>query len=646
MGGLFLKFIKDIHKILFRIKVNPLEKAIYSIIAVSTSSFVLFISSGVIIYDFWMFQIVIMISVFILGFLPNSIKHEHGKVKYNIFSFCFMAMGVVPLVYMWTQIPRLYLTYGSFWTFWDIFFGTIFIIAVLELTRKCYGLAMPLISLFFLLYVIFGNFLPTKYMGHLGFSFGRTVSYMFGPAAIFGVVMSAFVRIIIVYIILGAFLQWSGVADFFMDFAISVAGRWRGGPAKIAVVASALLGTINGSAVANVATTGAVTIPLMKKVGYEPSFAAAVEAAASTGGQILPPIMGTGAFIMAELLNISYAKIIIAATIPAILYFTSVFCIVDLEAVRLNLKPLIPENIPNWKIVLKSKYYLFIPIIVLIYQLIIIRMSVTKAGLYAILITIIVSWLNKETRMGPTKIIKALIEGTSNSISIAAVIALAGMIIGAVGMTGLGMRFSSMVVGLAQGIPFLVALLTAMICIFLGMGMPTSGAYIICISVAVSGMSRIGIEPLVTHLFVFYFACIATITPPVACSSFTAAGIAQSPIMKTAYKASLLGLAGYIVPFLFIFNSSLIMQGEISRIISSFITAVFGIACVAMSIKGVSYVGEIRWNIVQRVLFFIVFIGLIVPGEVSDVFGLIVFLVTLILSRDIRQAIFLRIKKM
>ncbi len=615
---------------------------ILTIIGVCTSLFAIVIGSGIFIFDLWTYKIIIIMAVLLMGYLPTIIVKKGEKTISKWIGLVFLLMGISSLVYLINQIPRLIMSYGSSWTNFDIIFGTMFILSILELTRRCFGPIMPAIGGFFLLYVIFGNHLPPNFFGHTGFSFERTISYMYGPAAIFGEIMTVFVNVVFIYLLFGAFLQYSGATEFFINFASSVAGKWRGGPAKIAVLSSALLGSINGNAVANVATTGAITIPLMKKTGYKPYFAGAVEAVASTGGQFLPPIMGAAAFIMAELLSISYAEVIVAATIPALLYFVSCLLMVDLEAVRLGLKGMDSKDIPDLKDVMKKGGHLLIPIIVLVYELIFIRMSVSRAGLIASGLLIAISSIRKETRMDLSKIIKALSEGARSSIGIAAVIATAGLIVGAVGMTGLGMRFSSVVLAVAQDNFYLVALLTALICIVLGMGLPTTAAYIISVSVASSTMLRIGVAPLAAHMFVFYYAALSTITPPVAASSYTAAAIAQSPIMKTSIYATMLGLAGFVVPFLFITSPALLMQGGVSSILCTSFTAVIGLAAVAMALEGVAFAGKIKWNLFQRILFAISFLGLIIPGTSTDLFGGILFIIAILFSKDVWKKILRR----
>jgi TRAP transporter 4TM/12TM fusion protein len=373
----------------------------------------------------------------------------------------------------------------------------------------------------------------------------------------------------------------------------------------------------------------------MKRTGYAPFFAGAVEAVASTGGQMLPPVMGAGAFIMAELLSISYAKVVVAAVIPAILYYICVMMVVDLEAVRLNLRGMTPEEVPNFKKVLKQGGHLFIPIFVLIYLLLVVRMSVARTGLLSILAIMIVSFFRKDTRMTPRKIMEALYDAAKGSIGIGAIIATAGLIIGTVGMTGLGMRFSSVVLGLARDNVFLVALFTALICIVLGMGLPTTAAYIVAVSVASATLMRVGIPPLASHLFVFYFACLSTITPPVCASAFTAASMAGASMMKTGWYAVMMGITGFIIPFIFINSPELLMEGAPQDIILAIITANIGLAAIAMGIEGRFFIKGIKWNIFQRILLLASAIWLLIPGFKTDLVGLIIIAIAFISSREI-----------
>jgi TRAP transporter 4TM/12TM fusion protein len=613
---------------------NIIERCIVAV-GILTSLFVIFINSGVIIFDIWFFEIIVLIGVFIIGYLPHVFKYKDGKFHFSIINCLFLLLGIVPLFYLTTQMQRLIMFYGSDIRPGDVVFGTMFIVSLLFFTKRCFGLAMPIIGLVFLLYVLLGKYLPSNYFGHRGFSYTRTIGYMFSPAGIFGDIMAVFVNTVYIYLLFGSFLEYSGATEFLINFSCSIAGKWRGGPAKIAVISSALMGTISGNAVANVATTGAVTIPLMKKTGYKPYFAGAVEAVASCGGQILPPVMGTAAFIMAELLSTSYTKVIVAATIPALLYYACVMMTVDLEAVRLGLRGMTPEEVPVLKKVMKQGGHLALPILVLVYLLLVVKMGVPRAGLFSILSIVVISALRKNTRMGLRRLCEALYDAAKSCIGIAAVIATAGLIVGTVSMTGLGMRFSSIVLVIAQDNTFLVCLLTAIICLVLGMGLPTTAAYIVAVSVAASTMLRIGIPPVAAHLFVFYFACISTITPPVCASAFTAASMAGAPMVKTGVYASMLGVTGFVIPFIFINSPLLLMQGEFLEILQAVFTALIGLAAIAMGLEGRYFFGPVKWNVFQRILFLSSALWLIIPGLKTDLVGAGIIVLVFLSSKDV-----------
>ena len=608
---------------------DPMERLV-AIIGIATALFAFYVNCGFAMVDLWIYECSIMAGIFALGFLPAlTQKGEDGKLHFRLKGIggaVLCVLGIAPCVYISQNLMRLQMFYGTTWTKGDIVMGCFLIVAMLELTRRSFGWAMPCISLVFFAYTLFGHHLPANLFGHTVIGFERTISYMFSPVGIFGSVMTVFARTVFVYLMFGAFLQHSGATDFFIDLASGAAGKWRGGPAKIAVIASALLGTINGNSVANVATTGCVTIPMMKRTGYPSYFAGAVAAVASTGGQILPPIMGTAAFIMAEMINKSYADVIVAAAIPAILYYVAVFMMVDLEAVRLHLKGLAAGERPNVGKVFRHGWQMLLPILALIYMLLIARTSVQQAGIYATVLIVLLSWTNKSHRMGLYEILRALEETTKSAVGIGGVIATAGLVIGTVTMTGLGNRFSSVVLSIANNNLYLVALFTALICIVLGMGLPTTAAYVIAVSVAVTTMLRIGVPPMAAHLFVFYFASISAITPPVAAAAYTGATIAKAPVMKTGLYASMLGIAGFIVPFIFISSPALLMQGNPGFILLATLTAVIGLAALANAVEGVCFFRGIVWNPVERIILASSSLFLIIPGFQSDLIGILIIL--------------------
>ena len=453
---------------------------------------------------------------------------------------------------------------------------------IMELTRRVAGLALVAIAVIFLVYVFAGPYMP-GFLGYPGLSVARFFSQVYTDAGILGPTTAVSSTYIILFIIFAAFLQASKVGDYFVNFAFAVAGRARGGPAKVAIFASGLMGMINGTSAGNVVATGALTIPLMKKVGYAKRTAGAVEAAASTGGQIMPPIMGAGAFIMAEITGIPYTDIAIAAIIPAILYFISVYFMVDLEAAKTGMRGMRDDELPLVKQMLKQ-IYLFIPIVILIVALFV-GYSVIRAGTLATAAAAVVSWLTPH-RMGPVRIFKALELAGVMSVQIIAVCACAGIIVGVISLTGVGARFSSLLLNLAEASQLLALIFAMLISILLGMGMPTTAAYAVAASVVAPGLVELGIEPLVAHFFVFYFAVVSAITPPVALASYAAAGISGANAMETSVTSFKIGLAAFIVPFMFFYNDALLMEGGVVEIGRALITACVGVFLLSASVQG------------------------------------------------------------
>jgi TRAP transporter 4TM/12TM fusion protein len=591
-----------------------------------------------VVIDLWVFMALVLIMVFILGYMTIPISPE-DKGRVGVLDWLFLIAGVAPCVYIVIEMDRLQWTYGSTVLPLDIFFSTLLMIALLELVRRSFGWAMPLTALLFLAYAFFGHLLPPDYFGHAGLKVGNVIGFMLGPMAIFGVVMSAMVQIIFLFMMFSTFLQMSGAGDFFADLASSVAGRYRGGPAKVSVFSSSLFGTISGSSVANVAVDGGITIPLMVKTGFKPAFAAAVEATASTGGQIMPPVMGAGAFIMAELLGIPYIDVILAATIPAILYYVGLYCMVDLYAVRERLVGLPREQLRRLAPVLKEGWHLLLPVVILLYQLIVIGSSISRAGLFSIASIIIVSWFRKKTRLGFYRLIEAMRESALSTVGVAGICACAGIIVGVVSVTGLGIKFGSAVLALSGGNLFLVLLFTAVICLVLGMGLPTTAAYIIAASVGVPPMLRLGVNPLAAHLFVFYFACISAITPPVCAAVYTACGFSGTDVMKTGKIASMLGISAYIVPFIFVYHPVLLMKGSLFDVLYQFVMAFLGVAAVSMGVIGASYFGNIRWSIPSRLLFFASFLGFIIPSKILDLWAALAVIVGILATPQVWRMI-------
>lgn len=488
---------------------------------------------------------------------------------------------------------------------------------ILELTRRVAGLALVVITGIFLLYTFTAHLLPGLLAVDRAYSWQRFFGHVYSDAGILGPTTAVSSTYIILFIIFAAFLQASKVGDYFVNFAFAMAGRARGGPAKVAIFASGLMGMINGTSAGNVVATGSLTIPLMKKVGYHKKTAGAVEAAASTGGQIMPPIMGAGAFIMAEVTGIPYQDIAIAAIIPAILYFASVYFMVDLEAAKLGMRGMREDELPKLNRLIKQ-VYLFVPIIILIAALFM-GYSVIRAGTLATVAAAMISWLTPQA-MGLRAILKAFELAGIMSIQIIAVCACAGIIVGVISLTGVGARFSNVLLDLA-GVSQLLALFFAMcIAILLGMGMPTTAAYAVAASVVAPGLVQLGIPQLTAHFFVFYFAVVSAITPPVALASYAAAGISGANPMETSVASFRIGLAAFIVPFMFFYNSALLMDGTTIEIIRAALTATFGVFLLSAGVQGWFMGGRSVWFL--RIALIVAALFMIEGGLFTDLIGL------------------------
>ena len=506
----------------------------------------------------------------------------------------------------------------------DITLGIITTLLVLEVTRRTAGIALPLVAIGFILYGFVGPYMPGL-LNHPGIPLNQFIgmNYLF-TEGIFGVPLGVSASFVIIFIIFGGFLEESGGGKFFIDLACAFFGTVRGGPAKIAIFSSGFFGTISGSAVANVVGTGTFTIPMMKRIGYRPHFAGAVEAVASTGGLIMPPVMGAAAFVMAEILGVSYVSVCIAAALPAVLYYFSLFVFIDLEAAKTGLRGIPKEEKPLVKQVIRDGGHLLFPPVLLVYLLAVVQWSPMKSGFYAIVATIVFAMLRKSTRLNGRKLILALRKGATGALQVAAVCACAGIVVSIVSITGLGLTFSSVLIELAHGNLFLLLFLTMIASLILGMGLPATPCYIILAVLAAPAIVEMKISPMAAHLFVFYFGCISAITPPVAVAAYAGAAIAGSDPMRTGYTAWRLGLAAFIVPFMFIYGPPLTMDGTVLEIILASATSLIGVAFLAASIQGFALTGL---GLVNRGFLFAAALLLIKPGWITDLIGLIIGIV-------------------
>lgn len=564
----------------------------------------------------------LLIMTFLL--FPATRKSRRSVRYPSLFDALCIILSIISIGYLLYSYKSIVLR-GGFLLFQDYLFGALGILMVFEAARRVVG-NLAILALIFLLYNFLGPFVPGTF-GHGGFSVKRIIDYLFwGSEGIFGIALGVSATFVFLFILFGAFLSRSGFSEFINDFALTIAGRSPGGPAKVAVIASSLMGMINGSAIANVATTGTLTIPLMKKNGYKARFAAAVEAVASTGGQFAPPIMGAAGFVMAEYLGVSYTKVMIAAIIPAVLYYLALIMVVHFEAKRLGLKGLSRENIPKALDVLKKQGHLSLPLIVLL-ALLFLGYTPLYAAVFSILACVVASWLRKETRMGFKDILLALEDGAKGAIGVAVACAIIGIIIGTVSLTGLGLNFGYSVMNYTNDSILIAALLVMLMSIILGMGVPGVAAYVIVATVGAPVLVDLGVAPLAAHMFVLIYACLSNITPPVALASYVGAGIAGANQHEVSMTAVKLGITGFILPFFFIFEPALLLgEAPYSESIIPSLTAAIGVISLAAGLQG-WFVAQA--TSIQRILFLIIGLLMISPDYLTDVIGIGLLLIVI-----------------
>lgn len=500
----------------------------------------------------------------------------------------------------------------------DVIFGAILVLIVLEAGRRTVGWPIVIIGLLFLAYAYFGQSMPGLLM-HRGYSITRIFPFLYlTDAGIFGIPLGVSSRFILLFIIFGSFLEKAGAGVFFRDLSLALTGRHVGGPGKAAILFSGFIGSITGSSTANVVTTGTFTIPLMKKLGYSPQFAGGVEADASTGGQILPPVMGAAAFVMAEYIGVPYVTVMVAAIVPALLYFITTFFMVHYRALKENLLPVPKDELPKLKDVIKDGFYYFTPLVILIVMLVM-RFSPSRAVFFALLSTIALSWIKADTRMGLQEIFDALVSGVQKALEVVAACAVAGIIIGMVTMTGLGLKFSTLIELLAGGNLMAGLFYTLIASLILGIGVPTTAKYIILATLVAPALVALGAPLLAAHLFILYFGTDADITPPVGLAAYAAAGIAGAHPLQTGIEAFKMGITAYIVPFAFILGPALLLQGPVHEIIVACVTAFIACAGLGAAMQGYFVRTMPYWH---RILLFIGSVMLMETTWTWDLVGL------------------------
>ena len=574
--------------------------------------------------------------VMLLAYLLFPMKKDMPKDKLPWYDVILAIIGAASWSYITINFDSLVRRAGIY-TSTDIVIGIIGILLVFEACRRIVGLPILIISIVFIIYALFGAYAP-GFLNHRGYSLQRLVSHLFyNTEGIMGTPIGASATFIFLFIFFGALLDKTGIGQFFIDICNAIAGGFDGGPAKVAVLTSAMFGTVSGSSVSNTVGTGSFTIPMMKSLGYRPEFAGAVEASASTGGQLMPPIMGAAAFLMAESLGIPYMEVAKAAIIPAILYFTGIFIMVHLEAKKKGLKGLSKDSLPKIGELLMKKGYLVIPLLTIIYFFVLGKTAI-YAGLMGIIAAAIVAVVNsivdiimkRKVSFGLNDLIDVFVNAARNIISVAIACAMAGIIIGVITLTGLGLKIGAGLISISGGIPLLLLFLTMISSIILGMGVPTTANYLITSTIAASAIIGLGYEPLAAHMFVFYFGIIADVTPPVALAAMAGAAIAKSDPLKTGIEATKLSIGAFIIPYMFIFNPDILMiNTTISDIIPILITSLIGMFGVSAGLEG--YVFR-KCKPYERILFIIAGLLSIYPEVYSDIIGIGIIAILVIIQ--------------
>lgn len=563
----------------------------------------------------------IFLLLFTFLLFPAYRREKRIRALPSLWDMALIAVSTGSLLYLVMNYTRIAQQGGRVTTF-ELGIAAAALVCIFEAARRASG-NLTLLALIFLGYNWFGEYLP-GYLGHNGFTLKRVlITQFWGTQGVLGTGIGVSATYIFLFVLFGAFLKHSGFSKFINEFSLTLVGQTSGGPAKVAVVASALLGMINGSAIANVATTGTITIPLMKRTGYKKEFAGAVEAVASTGGQFCPPIMGAVGFVMAEFLNLSYTEVMLAAIVPALLYYVGLLIAVHLEAKRLGLSGLSRENIPDAMVVLRKQGHLVLPLVSLI-GMMFYGFTPLYAAVLSIFVTVIASWLRKETRMTPAVILEAIVEGAKSAISVGVCCVIIGVIIGTVTLTSMGLNMGYLILSFVNdGSIYLTGLLVMIMSSILGMGVPGVAAYVIVQAVAVPVLIKAGAIPIIAHLFCLIYACLSNITPPVAMSAYVAAGIAGSDQTKTGLWAVRLGLIGFLIPFFFLNNPVLLIgvasESNLSATLWAVTTALIGTTSLVMGMEG--WILR-RASVVERLLLVTSAPFLLLPGMYSDVIGI------------------------
>jgi TRAP transporter 4TM/12TM fusion protein len=594
---------------------GPLSIAIY-LIGLAMSIFHIWVLT-IRAIDPWYFRTmhVVFAGVLVFALVPGW--KSSRKDKLPLADIFFILLLVAPAVYIFVNFDEWIYRVGVVPNTWDFIFSIMFVVSVWEMARRATGWPLAILAALFVLYGHFGNYMPGLFY-HKGYDWDRMITYLFSLDGILGLPILASAHYIFLFVLFGAFVDSSGAGKFFVDFARCIAGRLRGGPAKVSILSSALVGTASGSSVANVVVDGVFNIPLMKASGFRGAVAGAIEAMNSTGGQIVPPVMGAGAFLMAEILGVPYPKVALAAVIPAFFYFIAAYWMIDFYSASAGLVGMKKEELPVFRRIMIERGYLLIPIIVLLICLMVLMYSPYLSAMAGIVSLIVVSWVQKATRLGPKRILDILSKGARGAMEIAATCAAAGIIVGILTQTGLGMKFAMIIINYSGGNLYLALVFTMLIAMVLGMGMPTTAAYAICASVLAPALVHLNVPEMAAHLFIFYFACLSALTPPVALASFAAAAIANARPWEVGWQGMRFAIAGFLIPYMFVLGPAMVLVGTWWEIGLAVFTGFFGTIALAASVQGWFLKRCALW---ERAVLLVAALTLIKPGWLTDIVG-------------------------
>ena len=617
-------------------KLRTSLKPVFTVLAVFLALFQIYTTGGFAIFDGTLQKVAHLSLVLALAFLHVPYKKfgaDREPTVCVLIDICLALLALSISAYYFTNASTILerVRYVDEVTNLDLFFGCVTTLLTMEITRRTAGMPLVIVGVCFICYALFGQDLPGPFR-HSGVTFDGLIEQLFlSSDGLFGLPLAAAATMIYAFVLFGAFLERTGMNTLFIDLACLLTKNAKGGPAKVAIFASALFGSISGSAPANVYGTGIFTIPLMKRVGYSPAFAGAVEACASTGGQLMPPIMGAAAFIMADLTGVGYMAVVKAALLPSLLFYASLWLMIHFEAVKKNLRTIPAEEVPEARAVLSRLYYM-IPLVFLVVVLMMGR-SVNFAAFAGCVVVALVGLFRKSTRIDFKALRDISVSAARNTLMVTACCACAGIVVGVMGITGGGFKFINLITSFVDGNLILLLILLMLTCFIVGMGVPTAPAYIIVSVLAAPAMIKLGVDPLAANMFVLYHAVLSAITPPVCLAAFAGAAIAEANAMQTGFQSVKLGVIAFIVPFFFVYEPALLLKGSPADIILAVISASLGLIALAAGLQGYLLRSAGVW---QRAVLVAAGLMLIIPGMVSDLLGLGGFALIL-LSQKIRR---------